>query len=79
METLTRVLARHVYNLDLLDLPLDRLTEQKAKRKKGFVGSGKKANGSNDSTKKPEETNASSKANFYAFYNSFISSSLNLR
>lgn len=32
METLTRVLARHVYNLDLTDLPLDRLAEQKTKR-----------------------------------------------
>ncbi|XP_008195928.1 probable Rho GTPase-activating protein CG5521 isoform X1 [Tribolium castaneum] len=32
METLTRVLARHVYNLDLTDLPLDRLMEQKSKR-----------------------------------------------
>lgn len=29
METLTRVLARHVYNLDLTDLPLDRLIDQK--------------------------------------------------
>ncbi|KAK3931767.1 Ral GTPase-activating protein subunit alpha-2 [Frankliniella fusca] len=35
LETLTRVLARHVYNLDLLDLPLDRLSEQKAKRRRG--------------------------------------------
>lgn len=32
METLTRVLARHVYGLDLTDLPLDRLSEQKNKR-----------------------------------------------
>lgn len=32
METLTRVLARHVYNLDLTNLPLDRLNEQKSKR-----------------------------------------------
>lgn len=32
METLTRVLVRHVYNLDLTDLPLDRLSEQKTKR-----------------------------------------------
>ncbi|XP_063231262.1 LOW QUALITY PROTEIN: ral GTPase-activating protein subunit alpha-1 [Bacillus rossius redtenbacheri] len=35
LETLTRVLARHVYGLDLTDLPLDRLTEQKAKRRRG--------------------------------------------
>ncbi|ELU01115.1 hypothetical protein CAPTEDRAFT_167900, partial [Capitella teleta] len=32
MDTLTRVLARQVYNLDLNDLPLDRLSEQKEKR-----------------------------------------------
>lgn len=32
METLTRVLARHVYNLDLTDLPLDRLSDQKNRR-----------------------------------------------
>ncbi|KAL3872620.1 hypothetical protein ACJMK2_035835 [Sinanodonta woodiana] len=35
METLTRVLAKNVYNLDLNDLPLDRLSEQKEKRKRG--------------------------------------------
>ncbi|XP_033736327.1 ral GTPase-activating protein subunit alpha-1-like isoform X2 [Pecten maximus] len=35
MEILTRVLARQVYNLDLYDLPLQRLSEQKAKRKRG--------------------------------------------
>ncbi|XP_075222670.1 putative Rho GTPase-activating protein CG5521 [Lycorma delicatula] len=34
LETLTRVLARHVYNLELTDLPLDRLSEQKAKRQR---------------------------------------------
>ncbi|KAK2161341.1 hypothetical protein LSH36_118g02001 [Paralvinella palmiformis] len=35
METLTRVLARHIYDLDLNDLPLDRLSEQKTKRRRG--------------------------------------------
>lgn len=35
MDTLTRVLARHVYNLDLNDLPLDRLSEQKSKKRRG--------------------------------------------
>ncbi|XP_064622191.1 ral GTPase-activating protein subunit alpha-1-like isoform X2 [Lineus longissimus] len=35
METLTRVLARQVYSLDLSDLPLDRLSEQKEKRRRG--------------------------------------------
>ena len=36
METLTRVLARQVYNLDLNDLPLDRLSEQKRKKNRGM-------------------------------------------
>ena len=35
METLTRVLARQVYNLDLNDLPLDRLSERAQKKKMG--------------------------------------------
>lgn len=35
MQTLTRVMARQVYNLNLQDLPLDRLAEQKGKRKRG--------------------------------------------
>lgn len=39
LETLTRVLARHVYNLDLNDLPLERLSEQKGKRGRGKSGS----------------------------------------
>lgn len=30
MDTLTKVLARHVYGLELDNLPLDRLTERKA-------------------------------------------------
>ncbi|XP_066993863.2 probable Rho GTPase-activating protein CG5521 isoform X2 [Anabrus simplex] len=47
LETLTRVLARHVYNLDLTDLPLDRLTEQKAKKRRGGV-SGKQSAGTGD-------------------------------
>ena len=35
METLTRVLAKQVYKLNLHDLPLDRLSEQKSKRQRG--------------------------------------------
>lgn len=35
METLTRVLAKQVYKLNLADLPLDRLSEQKTKRQRG--------------------------------------------
>ena len=38
MKTMTRVLSRNVYQLDVRDLPLDRLTEQKHKkqRKTGY-------------------------------------------
>ncbi|GAB1601381.1 ral GTPase-activating protein subunit alpha-1-like isoform X7 [Argonauta hians] len=37
INTLTRVLARQVYNLDMYDLPLDRLTEQKEKKRRGKI------------------------------------------
>lgn len=37
MQTLTRVMARQVYNLNLQDLPLDRLAEQKGKRRRGVA------------------------------------------
>ncbi|KAM8921683.1 ral GTPase-activating protein subunit alpha-1 isoform 1-T1 [Pelodytes ibericus] len=35
METLTKVLAKNVYHLDLNELPLDKLSEQKQKKHKG--------------------------------------------
>lgn len=35
MDTLTRVMSRYVYNINLHDLPLDRLTERKQKKAKG--------------------------------------------
>nr|XP_055029063.1 ral GTPase-activating protein subunit alpha-1 isoform X4 [Misgurnus anguillicaudatus] len=38
METLTKVLARNLYNLDLNELPLDKLSEQKQKKHKGKGG-----------------------------------------
>ncbi|XP_078262696.1 ral GTPase-activating protein subunit alpha-1 isoform X13 [Rhinoraja longicauda] len=38
METLTKVLARNLYNLELHDLPLDKLSEQKQKKHKGKGG-----------------------------------------
>ncbi|XP_070180609.1 ral GTPase-activating protein subunit alpha-1-like isoform X3 [Littorina saxatilis] len=44
METLTRVLARQVYGLDLLDLPLERLSEQKEKRRRGKESTKMKSN-----------------------------------
>lgn len=39
LETLTRVLARHVYELDLNDLPLDRLSEQQSKKQRRGIKS----------------------------------------
>lgn len=39
MQTLTRIMARQVYNLNLLELPLDRLAEQKGKRRRVFQNS----------------------------------------
>ncbi|KAG8560783.1 hypothetical protein GDO81_015128 [Engystomops pustulosus] len=38
METLTKVLAKNVYHLDLNELPLDKLSEQKLKKHKGKGG-----------------------------------------
>ncbi|KAK3537541.1 hypothetical protein QTP70_013574 [Hemibagrus guttatus] len=38
METLTKVLARNLYSLDLNELPLDKLSEQKLKKHKGKGG-----------------------------------------
>uniref|UniRef100_A0A8D0CIQ1 Ral GTPase activating protein catalytic subunit alpha 1 n=1 Tax=Scleropages formosus TaxID=113540 RepID=A0A8D0CIQ1_SCLFO len=38
METLTKVLARNLYSLDLGELPLDKLSEQKQKKHKGKGG-----------------------------------------
>lgn len=37
MDTITRVLARQVYNLDLNDLPLNRPSEQKQKKRRGMT------------------------------------------
>ena len=34
MNILTRVLAKNLYHFDLSDLPLDRLSEQKAKKRR---------------------------------------------
>ncbi|XP_076233840.1 putative Rho GTPase-activating protein CG5521 isoform X7 [Calliopsis andreniformis] len=65
LDTLTRVLARHVYNLDLNDLPLDRLSEQKTKRRRG-VGSRAASTGSVQPPRKgsvDQESNTVSKEN----------------
>nr|XP_012235827.1 PREDICTED: ral GTPase-activating protein subunit alpha-1 isoform X2 [Linepithema humile] len=56
LDTLTRVLARHVYNLDLNDLPLDRLSEQKSKKRRG-VGSRAASTGSVQPPRKGSEEN----------------------
>ncbi|RLU22901.1 hypothetical protein DMN91_005179 [Ooceraea biroi] len=63
LDTLTRVLARHVYNLDLNDLPLDRLSEQKSKKRRG-VGSRAASTGSVQPPRKgsvDQENNAAPK------------------
>ena len=44
MEMLTRVLARHVYSVDLHDLPLDKLNEHRARRLRGSSGPGARLN-----------------------------------
>lgn len=54
LETLTRVLARHVYNIDLTDLPLDRLSEQKVK--KGRVKNASRSE-TNERTRVTSESN----------------------
>ena len=41
MESLTKQLARYVYNIDFNNIPLDRLSEQKAKKKRNFNEIGK--------------------------------------
>lgn len=55
METLTRVLSRHVYNLDLANLPLDRLTEQKSKKRRGGGSSNQPAAVTKDAVKRITE------------------------
>ena len=56
METLTRVLARQVYNLDLNDLPLDRLTERAQKKKRGKFAQELRC--SNPASAKKQESNS---------------------
>ncbi|CAG0893492.1 unnamed protein product [Darwinula stevensoni] len=57
IETLTRVLARHVYGLDMNDLPLDRLTELRTKKRlRGAGGT------NNDSFRGRSTTTASTSA-----------------
>eukprot|EP00095_Tigriopus_kingsejongensis_P007384 maker-scaffold1916_size24942-snap-gene-0.4 protein:Tk07384 transcript:maker-scaffold1916_size24942-snap-gene-0.4-mRNA-1 annotation:"250 kda substrate of akt" len=53
METLTRVLARQVYQLDLNDLPLDRLSERAAKKRRGQRGGPQDLKYSSSSIKQP--------------------------
>ncbi|XP_078483616.1 ral GTPase-activating protein subunit alpha-1 isoform X2 [Ciona intestinalis] len=54
METMTRVLARHVYKLELQDLPLDRLTEQKHKKQRK-TGQNKKQSISSENSSRLNE------------------------
>lgn len=55
MQTLTRVMARQVYNLNLQDLPLDRLAEQKGKRRRGAalqqISDSRESSGHSNATK----------------------------
>ena len=44
MDTLTSVIAGRVYGLNLKDLPLDRLSEQKHKKRRHLLGSKNKLN-----------------------------------
>ncbi|XP_040580670.1 ral GTPase-activating protein subunit alpha-1 [Lepeophtheirus salmonis] len=71
METLTRVLARQVYNLDLNDLPLDRLSERAAKKKRGKQGGNHEMKYSHElklsSTSTPQIPLASS-SNLHPYY-----------
>lgn len=82
MDTLTRVLARHVYNLDLNDLPLDRLSEQKTKKRRG-VGSRAASTGSVQPPRKgsvDQDNNTVSKENVSGkkFLYDFLSLTFNL-
>lgn len=65
MQTLTRVLARQVYNLNLQDLPLDRLADQKGKRRRVGVPSSvnvwQNSHGSTDNQQTTPTTNATNK------------------
>ncbi|XP_022698590.1 ral GTPase-activating protein subunit alpha-1-like isoform X3 [Varroa jacobsoni] len=45
MKTLTRILTTRVYNLDLDNLPLDRLSEQQSKRRRALGKGGKSQDG----------------------------------
>ena len=46
MDSLTAVLARSVYGLDMTNLPLDKLSEQKEKKQRGR-GEGREGGGGN--------------------------------
>ena len=65
MQTLTRVLARQVYNLNLQDLPLDRLADQKGKRRRVGVPSSvnvwQNVQGSPDNQQATPASNATNK------------------
>lgn len=60
MENLTKQLARYVYNIDFNNMPLDRLSEQKAKKKRNFSEIGK-SNQSPADDIRPSQSEASRK------------------
>lgn len=55
MQTLTRVLCRYVYSLNLLELPLDKLAENKGKRRRAWHGNNSRAQHNLDKKSKPLE------------------------
>ncbi|XP_071963778.1 ral GTPase-activating protein subunit alpha-2-like [Antedon mediterranea] len=60
MGTLTRILAKQVYSLDLKDLPLDKLSEQKEKKLRHRISSTNKDRGKHERTFSQEGWNSSS-------------------
>lgn len=63
MQTLTRVLARQVYNLNLQDLPLDRLAEQKGKRRRIGISSNVGATNNNNNVNINSNSNHNNNTN----------------
>lgn len=57
MQTLTRVLCRYVYSLNLLELPLDKLAENKGKRRRIWHGNNSRHQNNSDKNPKPVDKN----------------------
>ncbi|KAL5289618.1 RALGAPA2 family protein [Megaselia abdita] len=57
MQTLTRVLCRYVYSLNLLELPLDKLAENKGKRRRAWYGNSSRVQDNLDKKSKQVDKN----------------------